>query len=226
MTNREIARVLDRIAELLESQGASPHRSRPWREAAQSLREQPREVVDVLHESGRGVLDEAPHIGSHIGARIVELIKTGTCSTLDRLQVDETHEGKPHVAGLPLRHPPVPLLLEIDREYRLGAAAGTLPKIAPRRYNPTGEAWLPILHADRGGYSFTAVFSNTELAHRLERTADWVVIYYHEPHRPEGRATVVTEHQGTARGMRVVRGRERECIPLFDVEPDANRQAG
>jgi putative hydrolase len=54
------------------------------------------------------------------------------------------------------------------------------------------------------------MFSNTALAHRLERTHDWVVIYFHLPHEAEGHATVVTERAGNLRGQRVVRGRERE----------------
>ena len=42
-------------------------------------------------------------------------------------------------------HPRVPLLkflLAVDREYREKAASGRLRKIAPKRFNPTGEAWL------------------------------------------------------------------------------------
>ncbi len=42
--------------------------------------------------------------------------------------------------------PAVSELLDVDREYRHRAQAGTLPKIAPRRFNPAGEAWLPVLH--------------------------------------------------------------------------------
>jgi len=86
-------------------------------------------------------------------------------------------------------------------------------------------AWLPILHADRDGWSFTAMYSNTELAHRLHRSNDWVVIYFHEDHGPEAQATVVTEQRGRLRGRRVVRGRERECAQLAD-ESDAVRRAG
>ena len=32
----------------------------------------------------------------------------------------------------------------VDREYREKAVAGTLPTIAPRRFNPAREAWLPM----------------------------------------------------------------------------------
>ena len=69
--------------------------------------------------------------------------------------------------------PPVQSLLDVDREYRQSSAAGRLPKIAPKRFNPEGLAWLPILHTDRGKWHFTALFSNTARAHELGRTDDW-----------------------------------------------------
>jgi hypothetical protein len=45
--------------------------------------------------------------------------------------------------------PGADLLLDVDREYRHGAAAGQLPTIAPRRFNAEGKAWLPVLHGRR-----------------------------------------------------------------------------
>ena len=106
--------------------------------------------------------------------------------------------------------PPVADLLEIDARYRDGAEADRLPKIAPRRFNPRGEAWLPVLHAQLHGFHHTALYSNTARAHRLGHTGDWVVIFY-ERDGLEGQCTVVTEHQGPLAGQRVVRGREQEC---------------
>jgi hypothetical protein len=83
--------------------------------------------------------------------------------------------------------------------------------------NPTGEAWLPILHTRRGDTDYTALFSNTPLAHRLGRTDDWVVIYP-ENGASERPFTVVTERRGPLATRRVVRGRERECRELYGVE--------
>ena len=117
-----------------------------------------------------------------------------------------------HPAASP---PPVGMLLDVDRMYRERAAAGTLRKIAPRRFNPDGEAWLPILHARHGDWHFTALYSNTGRAHELGKTRDWVVIYHHLADGPEERCTVVTETHGPMAGERVVRGRERECEELF-----------
>lgn len=105
--------------------------------------------------------------------------------------------------------PPVSLLLAVDAEYRRRAAAGELRTITPRRFNPGGEAWLPVLHAERDGWQLTALYSNTARAHELGRTRDWVVIYW-EQDGHEDQCTVVTEYAGPRAGRRVVRGRESE----------------
>lgn len=107
-------------------------------------------------------------------------------------------------------HPSVETLLEVDREYRRRAEAGELREIAPKRFNPQGETWLPIMHTELDEWNFTALFSNTKRAHDLGKTHDWVVIYY-ERDGEESQATVVTGNRGELQGKRVVRGREAEC---------------
>ena len=111
--------------------------------------------------------------------------------------------------------PAVGVLLAIDRQYREQAMAGTLPTIAPDRFNPTHEAWLPVLHAEREGWQFTALFSNTAQAHQLKRTRDWVRIFHYDSQNSEGQHTVVTETHGALAGKRVVRGREAECRAAY-----------
>jgi DNA polymerase (family 10) len=115
-----------------------------------------------------------------------------------------------------LDRPSVVEILDVDREYREAAAAGTLPMIAPRRFNPKGERWLPVLHTTRGERHYTALFSNTALAHRAGRTHDWVVLYF-DGHDGEHQATVVTSRQGQLAGRRVVRGREGECFGHYHL---------
>lgn len=286
MTNERIASTFECVAALLDEQSASPFRVRAWREAAQSIRDHDRELSDVFRDHGRVGLEAIPHVGPRLAAVIIELIKTGTCGALERLEGEpvqrlagvpglgphlaesihrelgiETleeleiaaHDGRrarvpgigprriaalravlatmlsrrsPRSARPTPRKPLVELLLDIDRAYREAAAEGALHRITPRRFNPKREAWLPVMHGERDGWSYTAMFSNTELAHRLGRINDWVVIYFHEDHGPEGQATVVTERRGRLRGRRVVRGRERECAELIEDEPEAVRQAG
>jgi len=107
--------------------------------------------------------------------------------------------------------PTVGALLAIDRHYREQAAADTLPTIAPIRFNPSAEAWQPVLHAERDGWQFTAMFSNTAQAHQLKRTRDWVRIFHYDSENSEGQHCVATETHGALAGKRVVRGRESEC---------------
>lgn len=117
------------------------------------------------------------------------------------------------------QEPAIDLMLGVDREYRDKAATDVLPKVAPKRFNPKHEAWLPVLHARRGSWDFTALYSNTARAHELGRVKDWVVLYFHVAGKPEMQRTVVTEKRGALRGKRVVRGREAECRQHYGVTP-------
>jgi hypothetical protein len=113
---------------------------------------------------------------------------------------------------------PVAEILDIDDEYRFKSALDQLPRIAPRRMNPKAEAWLPILHTERDDRHYTAMYSNTEHAHAMETTHDWVVIYLedHNNHGQHGRWTVITSHFGKLRGRRIVRGRESDCAEFYE----------
>lgn len=111
--------------------------------------------------------------------------------------------------------PSVAELLDVDAEYRRRAERGELPRIRPRRFNPDGSVRLPVLHTERGGWHFTALFSNTARAHELGRTRDWVVIYWYDDHHDEGQHTVVSEVRGPLVDQRVIRGRESECVEHY-----------
>lgn len=109
-------------------------------------------------------------------------------------------------------------LLDIDQEYRQRAEKGDLPRVAPRRFNPTAEAWLPILHTQRGDWHFTALYSNTSRAHQMGTTHDWVVIY-RDDDTGHGRWTVISSLYGRTRGQRIVVGREDECEQYYREQP-------
>jgi len=143
------------------------------------------------------------------GPRRVESVRA-VLETMLRRRALARRTAHPPIEGAP----PVSLLLRVDAEYRAHAEAGELRTIAPRRFNPGGRDWLPIFHTSRERWHFTALYSNTALAHRLGRTHDWVVIYY-ENDGDEGQCTVVTEREGLLEGWRVVRGREDECLDLY-----------
>jgi len=178
------------------------------------------------------LLQMIPGVGPGLAHRIHERLHVDTLEGLEEAASDGRLEtvpgvGSRRVAGIRaslesmLRRsprqagaaslPPVATLLEVDREYRERASAGTLRLIAPRRFNPSGEAWLPILHTSRPPWHFTVLYSNTALAHQLKRTRDWVVVFFYDGDHVERQCTIVTETRGELQGERVVRGREAEC---------------
>jgi hypothetical protein len=114
----------------------------------------------------------------------------------------------------PPDEPPVEELLDLDRQYREQAAQGQLHRAAPRRFNPTGAAWLPVLQAERGPRRYTVLFSNSARAHEMGATHNWVVIYRDDPGQ-HGQWTVITSRYGPLRGKRIVRGREQECAQYY-----------
>jgi len=170
-----------------------------------------RRIHETLHVNTLEALESAAHDGRlervpGLGRRRAAAIRASLAEILDKRRVTRRAVPGPIVA-----EPSVAVLLEVDAEYREKAEADSLPKIAPKRFNPSGEAWLPILHATRGEWHFTVLFSNTARAHELQRTHDWVVIYFYDNDHVEKQRTVVTETRGALSGRRVVRGREDEC---------------
>lgn len=162
------------------------------------------DTLEALESAARaGRLEALPGIGERRAAAL----RAALTELLDRQR--PWRAAAPHVLEGP--EPPVGLLLDVDREYRAGAEAGTLPTIAPRRFNPEGKALLPVLHAERPGWHVTALYSNTARAHELDRVHDWVVLYAEDNAHHEHQYTVVTAGRGRLVGQRVVRGREPEC---------------
>lgn len=173
-----------------------------------------------------------PGIGPALARRLHEQLHVETLEQLAQALGDRSAE---RIAGLgarrrqslcqaigklirrtrPLRvedEPDVDMILAVDEAYRQKALAGVLPRIAPLRFNPSGAAWLPIMHATRNGWHFTVLYSNTARAHELGKTRDWVVVYFHSTDGKSSQRTVVTQGHGPLAGARVVRGREEECL--------------
>lgn len=174
-------------------------------------------VVEQLHIHTLPELEEAAHDGrlasvEGFGERRIEGVRAALAGMLSRAagrdQRARTSKNTENGSSEKTK-PSVALLLDIDADYRRRAEGDTLTKIAPRRFNPTNEAWLPIMHTERDGWKFTVLYSNTAKAHELGKTHDWVVIYY-ERDGKEQQNTVVTETKGSLIDKRVVRGREAE----------------
>jgi len=188
-------------------------------------------LADRLHEElgleTLADLEAAAHDGrletlAGFGAKRLAGIRDSLAHRLGRVRLPANVRTAPSVAEL----------LDVDREYREKVARGQLQKIAPRRFNPSGEAWLPILHTRRRSRRYTALFSNTARAHRAGKTRDWVVLYGDDG-GGEHRSTVITAAYGPLRGHRVVAGREAECEtrmpsagarPLHEVEESVIRE--
>jgi hypothetical protein len=297
VANREIAGILERVADLLEAQDANPYRVSAYRRAADTIRAHPRALVELLDEGGIEAVDALPTVGPTIAAHVAEIAHRGGLTLLDRLEGEVSperlfrtiagmgpelarrvhqhlavesleelecaaHDGRlarvpgfgprrvravreqlASILGRSARNrarrfglraprggtsagprPGVAALLAADADYRERAARGSLRTIAPRRFNPGREAWLPILHTERDGWHITALFSNTARAHELGRTRDWVVLFY-ERNGDSGQCTVVTEVRGALAGRRVVRGREGECAEVHGRTAPSERVA-
>lgn len=189
-------------------------------------------------ESDSGVLlASVPGIGKVLAARLHDELAIHTLEQLEAAAHDGRLKelmglGEKRIAGImdslagrlgrlqvhsaPGKHqePSATEILDVDREYREKTAAGRLRTIAPRRFNPTREAWLPILHTQRGRRHYSVLFSNTARAHEMKKTKDWVVIYYDGP-GGERQCTVITSQRGLLSGKRIVRGREEECAAYY-----------
>jgi hypothetical protein len=181
-------------------------------------------IHDDLHVDTLEALEVAAHDGrleqvAGVGPRRAAAIRASLQAMLSRGRPRRAAAAGPTVTDATRRavtvQPSVAELLAVDRQYREQAARRELPTIAPKRFNPSGEAWLPVMHSTRDGRHYTALYSNTALAHQLDRTRDWVVIYYYDDDHVEGQHTIVTETHGPLAGRRVVRGRETECIAHY-----------
>lgn len=165
------------------------------------------EELEIAAHDGR--LTEIAGIGEKKLAGIIDSL----VSRLGRLR----EQGRLSATDGSPPEPPVEELLDVDHEYREKAAAGQLRMIAPRRFNPTHEAWLPVLHTQRDERHYTALFSNTPRAHRMGTTRDWVLLYYEDGCR-ERQYTVITAQREPLKGHRIVRGREGECLAYYQKQ--------
>lgn len=281
-TNREIAALMDKVADIMEKQEVNTFRVKAYRSGAKFVRTLDVPLADMVAAGDREGVEALPVIGEGLANLIFEYVRTGQSSLLKRLEGSWSPElmfekvpgiGKTFahriaeklniksleelehaaydgtlasVEGFGERRleavrtslagmlgarpaerkkqlsrmlktddqPTVDVILKIDAEYRRKAKEGRLKTITPKRFNPKKEAWLPVLHTDMDGWSFTALFSNTIRAHLLSKTHDWVVVFY-DKKGIEGQCTVVTETSGPLEGKRVVRGREDACLAYY-----------
>lgn len=76
MDNKEIAQVLEEIAELLELKGENPFKIRAYHNGARIVEGMSQNVHELVE---KGTLCETKGIGEGLAEKITELVKTGTC---------------------------------------------------------------------------------------------------------------------------------------------------
>lgn len=188
---------------------------------ASELRLETLEDLELAAHDGR--LEKVPGMGHRRVTAVRDSLESVLSRSGRRRARRLRHRDKEELPG-ESEQPSVAVLLEVDQDYRSKAEKGKLRTLSPRRFNPDGKIRLPILHTDREGWHFNALFSNTARAHELGKTRDWVVIY-DEKDGHENQHTVVTETHGPLKGRRVVRGRERECLAHYG-RTEAKKDSG
>lgn len=180
LLNRMVAGRLEQEAIRLERDGADPAYVRAYRTAATAVAHWPISLAVMYRHRGVAGLEEVPGVGPRI-ARVISWLLTHPGAAAHGVAHDHTQS-----------RPSMEELLDVDREYRRGASS------------------RPVLHTRRGRRDYTALYSNTERAHRLGRTHDWVLLYVRDGEE-EYQYTVITATRGVLRGHRIVAGHERAC---------------
>ena len=137
LTNAEIADRLESLAGLLHITGSSPYAPRAYRRAAETIRETPASIPELVRT---GRVRDLRGIGPGIEARLRELVETGRLAELDALE----GEVSPELVGLgrllgfgPQRAAEIGRALGVRTvdEFRTAAAEGRLgqvPGIGPK----------------------------------------------------------------------------------------------
>ena len=86
--NEDVARVLHRIADLLEFLDENPFKLRSYRLAAETVEEMSRQVADLAARGGDAELQKISGIGKSISAQILEILATGTSSQFEALKAE------------------------------------------------------------------------------------------------------------------------------------------
>ena len=102
-----------------------------------------------------------------IGPRRIESLRHSLTDMLAR--------RRPRHAPIDRQQPSVADILAVDQAYR--SNLDRLPTIKPRRFNPTGDSRLPILHTEQNDWQFTALFSNTPNAQRFGKICSLLLLH-------------------------------------------------
>lgn len=97
MENREVARILEEVADILEIQEDNPFKVNAYRKAARSIYHLPERLEDVWKE---GRLRDIPGVGKAIQAKVEEILATGRLEYHQRL-LEEVPRGVVEMLKIP-----------------------------------------------------------------------------------------------------------------------------
>jgi len=99
-SNVDIARLFNRLADLLEIDGANPFRVRAYRNAGATIRGWSRSMADLVAREAD--LTELPDIGEEIAAKIKTIVETGRLPALEEIEKKVPGElsDMMHIEGL------------------------------------------------------------------------------------------------------------------------------
>lgn len=97
MINAELSRVFDRIADLLEIDGADGFRVNSYRRAARTLKDAAQDVAELARE---GKLTDLPGVGKGTAERIEQYLTSGRIDLLDELE-GKFPKGLPSLLEIP-----------------------------------------------------------------------------------------------------------------------------
>ena len=84
MKNSQVAEIFERIADLLEFDGANPFRIRAYRNGARTIRDLTQTLEQVIADP-EAELTDIPGIGKDLAQKCLTLIETGSLPMLDEL---------------------------------------------------------------------------------------------------------------------------------------------
>ncbi len=156
--NEDVAHVLERVADLLDVQGANRYRVRAYRQAAQSVRDSASPVAELAVSDPPGTLERLPSIGASIGSAIREYAASGRLGMLERLEGQVSPEdlfaSVPGIGEELARRIHTQLGLETLEELELAAHNGQLewvPGFGPRRAEALREILAGLLSRSARG---------------------------------------------------------------------------
>ena len=88
--NSDVARIFNRMADLLEMESANAFRVRAYRNAARTIAGLPKGVSEMV-QAGES-LDDLPGIGKDLAAKIKEIVETGSFSQLQEIEKETPPE--------------------------------------------------------------------------------------------------------------------------------------